>query len=214
MPQTPPDALLFITSGCPHCPVVLQGLFELVKEGIIGRLEVINATVHPELAAQYGVRAAPWTLLGPFELEGVRAPSELRRWTGEAHNPAGITAYMQEMLKGGQLAKVETLIARQPQLLPRLLPLLEDPELELQVRLGVGAILEGLAGSAALQRLVPELGRLSAAADHRVRIDACHYLGLSGNPAAAAYLRLRLDDGDVEVREVAAEALAALGIAA
>ncbi len=212
MTPTAPDALLFIASGCPQCPVVLQGLSELVKEGIIGRLEVVNVAAHPELAARQGVRAAPWTLLGPFELEGVHAPAELRRWAEAASEPDGVTDYVEEMLRGGRLAKVEALFARRPELLSAVLPLMENPELEIQVRLGVGAVLEGLAGSAALQRLVPELGRLSAVADHRVRTDACHYLGLSGSTVAADFLRPRLDDPDAEVREVAAESLAAPGV--
>lgn len=214
MPQTPPDALLFIAPGCPRCPLVLQGLSELVKEGVIGRLEVVNVAAHPELAAQRGVRTAPWTLLGPFELEGAHAPSELRRWAEAVDEPGGAAEYVTEVLRGGQLGKAEALFARRPDLLPQLLPLVGEPELEIQVRLGVGAILEGLAGSSALQQLVPELGRLSAAPDHRVRIDACHYLGLSGSAAAADFLRPRLDDPEAEVREVAADSLAALGVTA
>ena len=51
MPSTP-DALLFITPGCPHCPGVLQGLSEMVKQGTIGKLTVINAASHPELRPQ------------------------------------------------------------------------------------------------------------------------------------------------------------------
>lgn len=212
MSQTPPDALLFVTPGCPHCPVVLQGLTDLVKEGIIGRLEVINAAARPDLAADYGVRTAPWTRLGPFELEGARAATELRHWAAAVNTPEGVADYAEEMLKNGRLASVEALFARQPELLPHLLPLLRNPELEIQIRLGVGAILEGFAGSAALQQLIPQLGHLSADPDRRIRSDACHYLGLSGSTDAVPFLRPRLDDEHAEVREIAADALEALGI--
>jgi hypothetical protein len=44
----------------------------------------------------------------------------------------------------------------------------------------------------------------------RVRTDACHYLGLSHNPAAQQYIQPLLNDVDAEVREVAAEALQAI----
>ena len=64
----PPDALLLLTSQCPHCPTVLQGLGELVKKGLIGRLEVVNIVARPDIAKQYGVRKVPWFRLGEFEL--------------------------------------------------------------------------------------------------------------------------------------------------
>ena len=212
MPQTPPDALLFVTPGCPYCPAVLQGLGDLVKEGVIGRLEVINAAARPDLAAQHGVRTAPWTRIGPFQLEGARAASELRRWAEAVNSPEGVADYVAENLRDGGLASVEALFSHRPDLLPHLLPLLGNPGLEIQIRLGIGAILEGLAGSDALQQLVPQLGHLSADSDHRIRSDACHYLGLSGSPEAAAFLRPRLDDEQAEVREIATDALEALGI--
>ena len=50
----------------------------------------------------------------------------------------------------------------------------------------------------------------AAQADARVRADASHYLGLSGAAAARAWLEARLHDDDADVREIAAESLAAL----
>jgi FOG: HEAT repeat len=211
MPATPPDALLFIAPGCPHCPVVLQALSEMVKQGTIGRLEVINVAAHPEAAAEHGVRAAPWTRLGPFVLEGAQTPQELRRWLELAGKPDGITRYLEQLLRDGQLARAEQQLARHPDWLSHLLPLLTQADTPMQVRVGVGALIEGQAGSAQLQTLVPALGELSGAAEHSVRADACHYLGLSGSAEAVAFLRARLEDESSEVREIAGEALEMLG---
>jgi hypothetical protein len=211
MPPTPPDALLFIAPGCPHCPVVLQGLGELVKQGAIGRLEVINVAAHPELAAQHGVRSAPWTRIGAFELEGAQTPQELRRWAELAGSADGISVYLEQLLRDGQLAHAEQQLARHPDWLEQLLPLLTKPDLPMQVRIGVGALFEGLAGSAELQALIPALGELSRADDHSLRADACHYLGLSGGAEAVPFLRARLEDENVEVREIAGESLEMLG---
>ena len=58
--DTIPDALLLIASGCPHCPTVLTGLTELVKHGLIGRLEVVNVGIHPERASALKARTVPW----------------------------------------------------------------------------------------------------------------------------------------------------------
>ncbi len=213
MPQAAhiPDALLLISSGCPHCPSVLQGLSELVKGGQIGALEVVNVGAHPERAAALGVRSVPWLRLGPFALEGLIGPAELRRWAERAASGEDMAGYFAEKLAAGGLAEVEALLTAEPQHLPALLELVADSESPMQVRLGVAALLEQRAGSKALQALVPRLAELSAAADHRVRSDACHYLGLSGSPAAAAALRARLQDPNGEVREIAAEALAETG---
>jgi HEAT repeat protein len=45
-----------------------------------------------------------------------------------------------------------------------------------------------------------------------VRADACHLLGLTGSAEARENLRARLQDPNAEVREIAAEALAALEV--
>ena len=67
----PADALLLIATGCNHCPAVLEGLSRLLKQGRIGRLDVVNLAVHPETGQALGVRSVPWTRIGPFELEGL-----------------------------------------------------------------------------------------------------------------------------------------------
>ena len=205
-----PDALLFITPGCPHCQAVLEGLTTLVKDGTVGRLEIINAAVRPERAAEQGVRSAPWTRIGPFEFEGQLSPTELRDWAKRAGAPDGVTHYMREKLGDGRLDQAEALVRERPDMLTAVLPLIEDPEMPMQVRVGVGAVLESLEKEPALDRLVPELGRLSTHTDHRVRSDACHYLGLTGSDAARGYLRARIDDENPEVREIAEEALTKL----
>mgnify|MGYP006281266515 CR=1 FL=1 len=202
-----PDALLLITPGCPHCPKVLEGLSTLVKEGVVGRLEVVNVASHPETAAELGVRTAPWTRLGPFELAGAQSAEDLRRWAELAGSEAGWTAYARELLANGQLDRAEALAQEEPGFVPALLPLVEDTEAPMQVRVGVGAVLEGLAGSETLRALRPRLEALAGHDDHRVRADACHLLGLTGDPAAAETLRARLADDNAEVREIAGEAL-------
>ena len=41
----------------------------------------------------------------------------------------------------------------------------------------------------------------------QVRADAAHYLGLSGHPTAADFLRPLFKDENLDVREIAAESL-------
>ncbi len=210
MSETPPDALLFITPGCPHCAGVLEGLGELVKQMLIGKMTVVNVAAHPEQAAEYGVRSAPWLRLGPFTLVGAQSPAELRQWAGWANGAEGTAHYVEHLLmQGGYRQALEFIDADTDRLGP-LLAIVADPEARLEVRLGASALLEAHAGTPELQRLLPQLAKLSRHADHRVRADACHLLGLSGSAAALAHVEICLDDAHPEVREIAGEAMAAL----
>jgi len=210
MPAIPPDALLFIAPGCPHCPVVLQGVSDLVKQGAIGKLTVINVASHPELAAEQGVRAAPWLRLGPFTLTGAQSPAQLQQWVQWARDEQGVLHYIEHVLKEGDLKSAERFIAEGTQRLATLLEIIANPEEAITVRLGANALLEGYAGRDELRELMPQLGELSRHHDHRIRADACHLLSLTGTPEARPLLTERLSDENAEVREIAAESLEAL----
>lgn len=108
----------------------------------------------------------------------------------------------------GQLKRVLEVVARMPATLADLLPIVANPEADMNVRFGASAVFEQYAGSAALMALVPALGMLTGHGDARVRADACHFLGLSAAPEAMRFLEARLDDPDAEVREIASESLA------
>lgn len=205
-----PEALLLIANGCPHCPTVLQGLSDLVKSGQLGRLEIININVHPEIAQLHGVRSLPWLRIGPYQLTGLRSPAELAQWVQRVQSDQGMTEYFSELLNAGDLAGVSTTLKRAPESVAALIQLLGDPEAELQIRLGVSAVLEDLEGSELLAEQIDTLGKLSAHTDTRIRIDAAHALGLSHKDAARPYLEALQNDADSEVREVATESLAAL----
>jgi len=207
MSATVPDALLFITPGCPHCPVVLQGLSELVKQAAIGKLTVVNVAAHPELAAEYGVRTAPWLRLGPFTLTGALAPAELRQWVEWCSAEVGVAHYVEHLLKEGGYKQAGLFIAEDTQRLRPLLAIVADPEKNIEVRVGVDALLESYGNTQALQNLLPQLAELTRHPDHRVRADACNLLGLSGSAAARPYLAACIVDSSVEVREIAAESL-------
>jgi glutaredoxin len=72
-----PDALLLMTAGCPHCPAAIQSLTQLLREGAIGRLEIVNVVIHTEEAEARGVKSVPWIQIGPFEVGGVTSPARL-----------------------------------------------------------------------------------------------------------------------------------------
>ncbi len=208
--STAPDVLLLIAPGCPHCAAVLEALSGLVKEAVVARLEIVNIAARPEQAQGLGVRSVPWTRMGPFELEGLRGPEELRRWAELANSPGGMAAYLDELLKTGQLRRVEDMVRAQPAHLGALVGLLGGPETGINTRIGVMAVLEELEGSGLTASVVTQLGLLTEHRDTRIRTDACHALSLTGSAEALPYLYARREDPEPEVREAVQEAIDSL----
>lgn len=202
-----PDALLLLSTHCPHCPAVLAALADLLKQGTIGRLEAVNLEQHPEVGQALGVRSVPWLRLGRIELAGVHSKAELVEWAAKADSESGMADYFHMLLKEGQLPKVQTMTDAEPALLAAVLPIVGNVDASLNVRLGAGVLFEAFAGTRTLAALIPQLGELSQHADARVRADACHYLGLTGDAAARPWLDARVADDDADVREIAAESL-------
>ncbi len=207
MAQTPPDAEVLIATGCAHCPTVLQALTDLIKEGVIRELRVSNIVVDPSRAQELGVRTTPWTRIGPFTLAGNYSPKELRHWAEQAGSESGIADYIRHHLKEGELQTIETFLRQQPEWLRVIIGLLEQEDLEIQVRLGLDAVLESLAGSEELKQLAPEFARLSENDNAQIRGDATHYLALTGDPEVRPQLEKRLQDDSPDIREIAREGL-------
>ncbi len=201
-----PHALLFTTPGCPHCPGIRAALEKLHNEGVISELETISIGDDPARAEALGVRTVPWLQLGEFVLTGAQTPQQLRQWAERASN-GDMGDYLHHLLANGELGTANTLLMQSPQYLPTLLSLLDENDTPIQVRLGISAIIEGLEGSESLQNLLPALIEMSQRSDHRLRSDACHFLGLSHSQAALPTLQSRLDDENSEIREIAAEAI-------
>jgi hypothetical protein len=189
---------------------MLEALGALVKEAAIGRLEVVNISVHPEVARELGVRSVPWARVGDFTLAGLRSLTELREWAARAGSEVGLVAYFDEALREGRRAEVEALVRAEPVRAAALAMLLVDPETGIQSRLGAMATLEELRGTGRLAAAVPRLAEATGSPQPRIRVDALHALSLTASPAAAEAIRARLSDPDAEVREAAREALASL----
>ncbi len=205
-----PSALLLIATGCQHCPAVLQNLSELVKEGRLSSLEVVNIVEDPERARELNVRSVPWVKLGPFELLGMKTRGELEQWIEKAESPDDMSDYFEELMTSGEINKVQQLVEESPDHIQALFNIMTNPKSSLSARIGVGAIIEELAGSELLVKQIGTLGKLSQHDNPQIRNDACYYLGLSHDESAVDYLRPRLEDENSDVREAAEDALETL----
>ena len=208
--NTPPEALMLLGTHCPHCPSVLASLSELVKKGVISKLEVINLEQRPETGRELGVRSVPWVKIGPFELAGLHSTAELNTWAEQAGSEQGMTRYFEELLGEGEVMRVLEMIASDHGLLHALIGLVSDVDAKINARIGAGVIFEDYEGKPELLALVPELGELTRHPDPRVRSDACHYLSLTHDASVTEYIEPLLQDADDDVQEVAEESMAVL----
>jgi len=202
-----PDALMLLTTHCAHCPSVLSSLAELMKQGVLAKLEVINLEQRPEVARQLGVRSVPWVRIGPFELTGERSLAEFRQWAQTSATHQGIRDYIETMLAEGEVERVLAMIAKDSSVMARVIELLDFADEKLNVRLGIGVIMEEYEGQPLLNEYIPQLGKLTQHTDPRVRGDTCHYLALSHCSSAKVFIQPLLNDASADVREVAEESL-------
>ena len=106
---------------------MLAALSDLLKQGVIGRLEAVNLEQRPEVGQTLGVRSVPWLRMGRIELAGVHSKTELAEWAAKADSEAGIADWFHLLLKEGQLPRAQAMIEAEPELLAAVLPML-SPE--------------------------------------------------------------------------------------
>lgn len=211
---TGPQALLLIATGCSHCPVMLDRLTGLLKQGRLGRLELVNIGQEPELAQQLRVRSVPWTRLGDYVFTEVLEMDFLTEFVAALAKERGGLLYLRYLLEHRQLPQALAEVRRQPRLLAELLALLGDLQQPMALRIGIGALIEEISGEPSLlEQARQPLQQLLGAAAPQVRADACHYLGVLQDRQSRALIQPLLADSDPEVREIAAETLALLELA-
>ena len=207
MNNKPLTAELLIATGCTHCPVVLEALTTLLKKGRFAKLTITNIAQSPERAQELGVRSVPWLQLGPFTLTGMHSLAELTEWIEQAGSIEGMSRYIEEQLKQGNLSDVESLLKKQPEMMAALIPLMDDENTDMKIRFGVDALIESLAIESDISPLIPELGKLSGSTRQALRADATHYLSLTRHKDAVPFLEARLKDESEDIREIAQDSI-------
>lgn len=203
---------MLMGTHCTYCGPMMQMLTELMKAGQLTQLRIVNIENNSELAAEHGVRSVPWLQIGPFELSGSRSKKELSLWIERASSFDGVTDYLEEVLSEGNINYANKLIQRYPQALENVIDLMADPDAKINVRLGVGVIIEELAESEQFEAVIPRLLDYLSSSDARIRGDACHYLSLTNDRSYIPDIEKLLSDESEEVREIARDSLDELGI--
>ncbi|VAW99102.1 hypothetical protein MNBD_GAMMA21-2862 [hydrothermal vent metagenome] len=206
-PGTACKVILFTSPHCAYCPAISKIFSALNEQGLLSEFKKYDLTTHPSLAEKFNVRSVPWFKINSLEFFGSHTPAEIEYWVTHSSTPAGILRYITETLEAGQLNQIENLIRKHPDWLAISLQILADTTSPIQARIGLGAVIESFAGDEILLTILPSLEVLLADADHRVRADACHYLGMIPSNKIKGLLTSCLSDEHPEVREVAEDGL-------
>jgi hypothetical protein len=199
---------VFVATGCPFCPGVVDQAVDLVARDARLRLEVWDAALFPEEAASCRVRSVPTVLLGTFRWTGIVSAVEIREAL-ETLEKGGLGAgAMERMIKEGQAFDMLRLFQERGTVAPAFVELLTHPLLPL--RLGAMAVMEtlaetdpGLAGG-----VLPSLWERFGAAETAVKGDILYVIGEVGDGRWKPVLTEVADStADPEVRAAAAEAL-------
>ena len=204
------ENLLLVSPGCPHCHAMRSLLLQFQQQGQLTDFDVVDISQQPQVAEAYGVRSVPWLRLGELEFVGSHSQAELEPWLPGSAS-AKLEDHFAHLLKAGNLAQVTDRVRREPETLSALIKLLADVDTPITVQLGIGAVMESMEGSEALARQTSSLTGLVDSKEPRIRADVCHYLGLTGDTAALPALQICLKDDNPDVREIAQEAIEALG---
>lgn len=196
----PPFALLLTSSHCPHCHVMKTLLEPFYSGSCTNNLKIVNIEQEPDIAQSHQVRSVPWLKIGMFEFDGVLDREDLSHWLSAPAQENNVSRYLEYLLLNGKLIKAIAWLNKYRVGLDSVLSLLAKDDIKLNVRIGIGAILEEYEGQPELIDLVPELGKLVSHHNPTIRADVCHYLMLSHSEPALAMITMLLDDENAQVR--------------
>jgi hypothetical protein len=195
---------------CSYCGPMMQALIDLMKAGKIGKLEILNIEENIDFVRQQGVRSVPWLKIGDFELIGKQTIDEIEQWLKRATSAEGMRQYIAQMLTQGDIKTILALVGKQPKVLATILSLLNAGDAKINIRLGIGVIMETYAETKIFKPYIAQLGAYLKHKDARVRADACHYLSLTKDKQQYKAIEKLINDESAEVREIAQESLVAL----
>lgn len=185
---------------------MVRNFQQLLADDEISALDIVDVAENPERAETYDLQSVPSFLLDGQLFNGLRTVGELKAILhAEEHDR--LRQQLEDELNSGQLEPVQQRIETDAESREVILRILADPDTPLQLRIGLSAIFEALAGSQLLRKMSPAFMRLSISAMPRIAIDACYYLYLVGTPECIGQLQKLSLSASSEVAEQAAELL-------
>lgn len=208
------SAQLFIATGCTHCPVVLNTLSELLKNGQLSTLSINNISVEDDKSSKLNIRSVPWFSINnnksSMVFTGTHSVKEIKKWVSASQTNNGMREYIEEFLKSGQLMDIVQAINLTPETFSIIIEMLEDEETSMQIRIGLDALIENFSGSEILKTYASAFNKIASQDNVRLQIDALHYLALTANKSQQNFLREKTKDDNKQIRDAATDALETL----
>lgn len=209
----PVELLVFVASGCAHCPQAVRVANGLAQENQLITTTIVDAQSNLDLARKYAVRSVPVTILnGDLTIIGVISRDELAQrilsQVGEGYDRQVFLS----LVESGRFAEAAKKI-REHQAGDHFLFAWRKSTTFERVALMLVAEEVREEDPSAMDGLVAGLVGVLAAPHGALRGDTADLLGQIGNVAAAPALQELLNDPNPDVAEAAAEALEELGLA-
>jgi len=208
------SAELFIATGCVHCPVVLNELCGQLKKGHLSSLKITNIAIDNKSAEELNIRSVPWFSLtgnNSFMIfPGKHSPEEIKKWISLAQTKKGMQEYIEEYLGNGQLPIITQAIQLKPKTFSIIISMLEDEDTSMTVRIGLDALIENFTTTDILKEQSAALKNIACSDNTRLKIDALHYIALTGDAENKDFLQEYIEHKDPQVKDAALEALETL----
>ena len=208
------SAELFIATGCRHCPIVLKELSEQLKKGELSSLNIINIAVDNKKAEELNIRSVPWFSLSNEKAfmiySGKHSPKEIQQSIITLKSENGMQEYIEKCLSTGQLMTITQAIQIKPDIFSHVITMIKDEDTSMDVRIGLDVLIENFSASETLQKYTPELKVIASSDNLRLKIDALHYIALTGDIKNKDFLLEKTKDSDTQIKEAAIEALETL----
>jgi len=201
------ELVLFIASGCPHCPAMVRACWMILRGHPDMRLRIVDALYFTEWAARYRVKSTPTVVVDEgLTLVGNLSFEELNSKIQSARSPGFATQVLESMTNAGRAEEAGRWMCKH-RAAKAILPLYRSPVFS--QRMGALVVLEEALehDPRILDDIVDDLIILLSEEDDGLRGDTAELLGNVGDSRAINALERLLRDPNDDVRDAAQEAL-------
>lgn len=199
------EITVFVAPGCPHCPRAVRAANRLALSNRYVVTTVVDAFELTDLAAKYGVKTAPLTVIdGGLSLPGLISEADLVDHLLERGGEKFLESMFRSLVESGRHGEASRLVSSGEALDPYL-RIWKDSTLA--VRIGLMLVAEEALerDSRALNPLVPALVEVLESDDASLRGDSIDLLGRIGHPSSVGSIEALRGDSNPHVAEIAAE---------
>ncbi len=201
------DLKVFVGAACTHCPVTVRSALRLALATPHVQLSVIDAQHFPDLAARFGVRSVPLTVIDDgVTLIGEFSTDALLQRLRQHGNDAYRLDLFRSLVEHGRFDEAAARIC-EPRCAVPFVILWRDSATAQRVALLLTVEKALEQDASALDPVVGGMLPLLASGDAALRGDTADLLGRIGNDQAREALKPLLSDSNPDVAEIAAEAL-------